>query len=286
MKEKTLTYSGVIIIVLLLITATIALITNARNKLNFNNEKLLNESVTTEKIQVSQELDKVRTYLSVLTTAKESDEKELADTKSRLTETEKRIAYLTNENNSLMKDKNELVQLKKSESELDRAYEDLKLKQETASARIRELENSAIVLDAEKKELTGKLANAEMYRTDNVEIYGSKGNKKDKLTFKAIRTKKINLNFDVPQSLVETITFRIVTPDGKTITPENKSLSWLSVPESENMTASLSPVTGVLNSLKRITLTYSPNEKLEPGEYNIQIFSNDKNIGNCRLKLI
>jgi len=40
----------------------------------------------------------------------------------------------------------------------------LKLKQETASARIEELENTAIVLDTQLKEFTGKLANTEIYR--------------------------------------------------------------------------------------------------------------------------
>ena len=220
-----------------------------------------------------------------MTTKKESEEKALAETNSKLAETEKKIAYISKENSSLVKDRNELVQLQKSKSDLDKVYEDLKLKHETAVTRIKELENSAIIMDAEKKELTGNLTNAETYRTDNIEVYGSRGNKKDKLTFIARRTKKLNLNFDVPQILTEAISIKIITPAGKTIIPDDKSLTCVIKPDSGNPTASLSFVPGEFDASRKVTLTYTPKEKLNSGEYKIQIFSNDKNIGNCRLML-
>jgi len=285
MKEKTLINAGIIIIVILLITTTIAFMSNLKNKRNYNEEKLQNESISSQKNQVSQELDKVKSDMAALTTKRESEEKELAETESKLAETEKRIAHMSKENSSLMKDKNELVQLQKAKSDLDKVYENLKLKQETALSRIKELENSAIILDAQKKELTGNLANAEMYRTDNIEVYGSRGNKKDKFTFFARRTKKLNLNFDVPQSLTEAISFKIITPAGTTITPEDKSLTWLIEPEPKNLTASLLSVPGGFDASRKVALTYTSKDKLNSGEYKIQIFSNEKNIGNCRLKL-
>lgn len=285
MKEKTLTFAGIIIIVLLLITATIAFASNAKNKHNYNEEQLLNEAVTSEKIQVSQELIKVKNDMAALMTTKESEEKELAETNSKLAENEKRIVHISKENSSLMKDKDELVQLQKSKSELDRAYEDLKLKQETSSSRIRELENSLIVLDAQKKEISANLAYPEKYRPGNVEIYGSRGNKKDRITFIARRTKKLNINFDVPQSLTEPISIKIITPAGTTITPEDKSLTWLIISGSDQLTASLSSIPGDIETIKKVSLTYSAKEKLKSGEYKIEIFSNNKNIGNCRLML-
>jgi hypothetical protein len=285
MKEKTLTFAGIIIIVLLLITTTIAFISNTKNKRNYNEERSLNETVTTQNQQISQDLNKIKDDMAVLKTTKESEEKELAETNSKLAETEKRIVHMSKENSSLIRDKNELAQLQKSKSELDRAYEDLKLKQESSSYRIKELENSLIILDAQKKEISSNLAYAEKYRTDNVEIYGSRGNKKDRLTFIARRTNKLNINFDVPQSLIEPISFKIVTPAGKTITPENKSLTWLIKPGSDQLTASLSSIPGDIETIRKVSLTYSPKEKLKSGEYKIQIFSNDKNIGNYRLML-
>ena len=154
MKEKTMTNAGIAIIVILLITSTIAFISNSKNKHNFNEEKSQNAALTSQKVEVSQELDKVKGDLAALTTKEETSEKALTDIASKLVEKENRIAHISKENSSLMKDKEELAQLQKSKSDLDKVYEDLKLKHETASARIKELENSAIVLDAEKKELT------------------------------------------------------------------------------------------------------------------------------------
>ena len=285
MKEKTWTYAGTIIIVVLLITTSIAFISDAKNKRNYKEEKLRNENVSQQNQQISQELDKVKSEMAALTTKKESEDKEMAQTESRLAKTEHRIAYLSKENSSLLKDKDELAQLQKSKSDLDKVYEDLKLKQETASLRIKELENSAILLDAQKKELSGNLADAEKYRTDNVEIYGSAGKKNGKITFLARRTKVLHLNFDVPQNLTEALSFKIITPSRTTISQEDKSISWLVRPDSGNLTASLSSYPGESDASQKVALTYTPKEKLKKGEYMIQIFSNNENIGNCRLRL-
>jgi hypothetical protein len=285
MKEKTLTNAGIAIIVILLMTSTIAFISNSKNKHNFNEEKSQNAALTSQKVEVSQELNKVKGDLAALKTKEETSEKALTDVASKLVGKENRIAYISKENSSLLKNKEELAQLQKSHSDLEKVYEDLKLKNETAKARINELENSAIVLDAEKKELSGNLANAQMYRTDNIELYGSRGNKKDKLTICARRTKKLNLNFEVPQNLTEAISFKIITPSGTTVAPEDKSLSWIDVPDSHNFTASLSYGTVDFGVPRIVKLTYTPKEKLAPGEYKIQILSADKIVGNCRIKL-
>lgn len=289
MKEKTLKYAGRSIIVLLFITASIAFVSNSKNKRNYNEEKIRNESISSQKLLVSQDLDKVKSDMDALTTRKLAEDKALAERNSKLAEAEKRISDLSKENGSLLKDRNMLVQLQKSKNDLDNAYKDLKLKQENASSRIKELENSAILLDAQKKELSEIIANAEEYRTSNMEIYGSTGNKKDKLTFLAQRTKKLNLIFDVPQSLNKPISINIITPDGKTITPEAKSFSSIIVPEVDYLTASLSPIPpstpGKLNTSQKVIIVYTPEEKLNAGEYKIQILCNGRNIGNYRLKL-
>ncbi len=268
---------------------TFAFISNSKNKRNYNAEKRQNESISSQKLQVSQDLDKAKNELAALTTKNESDNKELAKADTKLSETEKRIAHLTKENSSLVTDRNELEQLKKSKSDLDRAYADLQLKEETASSRIKDLENSEILLEAQKKELSENLENAEKYRTSNIELFGSRGNKKDKITFLARRTKKLNIIFDVPQNLSEPIGISIKTPDGKTITPEDKTLTSTIKPDPNYLTASLSTIpasaAGKLFSSQKVTMAYTPKEKLKAGEYTIQILSNGKNIGNCRLIL-
>ena len=117
MQEKTLKNTGIIIIIVLLLTTTIAFVSNSRNKRNYIAEKQQNESISSQKLQVSQDLDKVKNELTALTTKNESDNKELARADSKLAETERRIAHLSKENSSLITDKNELEQLQKSKSE-------------------------------------------------------------------------------------------------------------------------------------------------------------------------
>jgi len=55
MKEKTLTTAGSVVIIVLLITSATALISNSKNKLNFNNEEIQFESLPSEKLQSTQE---------------------------------------------------------------------------------------------------------------------------------------------------------------------------------------------------------------------------------------
>ena len=285
MKNRTLTFTGVVIIILLLIATVIATISNSKNKRSLNEEKIQKETLASQKLQVSQELDKVKNDLTTLTTKNEASEKALSEAETKLADKEKRIAYLSKENGSLMKDRNELAQLTREKSDLDKSYADLKIERDASRARIKELEDSSIKLDAEKKDLEVKLADANMYRTDNIEIYGSRGNKKDKLTFYACRTKKINLDFDVPQSLTQAISFKIITPSNETITPEDKALTWVITQDPRNFTASLSYASGEFEPARHIVLTYTSKEKLKSGEYKIQIFSNDQIIGTCRVKL-
>lgn len=224
-----------------------------------------------------------------LTAKEESDKKLITAADSKLAEAETQIAHISKQNSSLLNDRNDLAQLRKTKSDLNIAFEDLKLREETESSRIKELENSTIILDAQKKELSENLSYSEKYKSSNIEIYGSRGNKKDKLTFIARRTKKLNLSFDVPQNLNEPISIRMNTPEGKTITPSKNTITSSIRPDLNYLTASLSAnppmVTGNINSSQKVTISYTPGERFKAGEYKIQIFSNDKNIGNCRFSL-
>ena len=102
---------------------------------------------------------------------------------------------------------------------------------------------------------------------------------------RASRTKKLNMTFEVPQSLTETISFKIVTPTGSTINPDDKAISWYFPLDSRNFTASLSSVTGEFEQSRQIVLSYASKVKLVKGEYKIQILSNDNHIGSCRILL-
>jgi hypothetical protein len=72
MKEKTLTTAGSVVIIVLLITSATALISNSKNKLNFNNEEIQFESLPSEKLQSTQDLNKAKSDLVAIKSQEES----------------------------------------------------------------------------------------------------------------------------------------------------------------------------------------------------------------------
>lgn len=284
-KDKKVIYIGIVMIALLLISTTGVVILNSKNKNSLNSEKLHSESLLSEKLQIEKELAKVENDLESLKTQFSANEKILGETQATLAEKGKRLAFLSKEIGTLNKNKKELEDLQLAKSKLDADYAILKSDSEKIASRNKDLQNSVAILESEKNGLAKKLSDSELYRTDNFEIFGSRGNKKDKLTYCASRTKKMNINFDVPQSLTSEISFNITTPSGTTITPDNKSLTWNVVQNPASFTASLSSLTGEFEQARQVVLTYVSKEKLLSGEYKITIFSDGNTIGNCRVKL-
>jgi hypothetical protein len=286
MKEKRVRLAGSAIIVVLLIIAGIAFFSNSRNKRNLKQEKLQNESIMSQRNKATQDLDNVKSDLTALKSKDEITNKALASEKTILKEKERRIAYISKENSSLMKDKNELAQLKKSKAALDKSYQDLELQHVTALSLIKDLENSKIALDSERKELMSELESSQKDRIDNVELYASRGNRKNKITFIARRARELNLSFDTPLSKADAISYKIISPSGKIINPEDKLSAWTIVDNSpQKMTASLSSASADPENARKIELKDNSKDKLIPGVYTIQIFGDNIDIGNYKLKL-
>ena len=284
MNNKTLTTVGAIIIALLLLSTVYAFISNAKNKKNLSAERLLTESLTSEKQAVQQELEKLKTDFAALNDKADAGAKLLAAAETELTEKNNRIYSLSRSNNNLKKDLGDFENLKAEKANLDKEFETLKTNYDKLTAQSDNLENTMKNLEAEKSDLVQKLQMIETYDTDNFEIFGSRG-KNNKLTVKSLCTKKLTVNFDVPQSLSETVSFKITTPSGTIITPDDKALAWTISEAPVNLTVGLALVAAPFESPRQVSLSYSSKERLTPGEYKIQIISNDKNIGNCRVRL-
>ena len=221
----------------------------------------------------------------VQTCALPISEKMLAEAQESITQKDRRIYSLSRTGSNLTKTMEELEALKLEKADLDNAHSKLKAEYERLASQNSDLQKSITALESEKSDISKKLASTELYDSDNFVVYGSRGKKREKLTFWACRTKKLNLNFEVPQSLTDAISFIITTPSGNTITPEDKSMTWNIEQDSRNFTASLSGMPGEFEQSRKVTLTYARKEKLSSGEYKIQVLSNGIDIGNCRVKL-
>jgi myosin heavy subunit len=284
-NQNTVTYVLGAVIALLLIGLFVTVGSNSKNKKGLNAGKIANEKLLTEKLSVDNQLAKLLADFNTLQEKSNGNEKLLSDTRAKLTENEKRISALNGENRSLRSTREELSELKKSKELLESEYAQLKSDNDRLSAKGSELQNSINALEAEKKDLVTKLEKGQLYSTDNFLVTATRGKKTEKVVICASRTKKINMTFEVPQGLTETISFKIVTPTGTTIDSGDNAMSWYVPLDSRNFTASLSSVSGEFEPSRQVILSYSPKTKLAKGEYKIGILSNGINIGNCRIML-
>lgn len=281
-NQKTLTYIGAAIIALLLLGLILTMVYNSRNKKSLAAEKLNSERLLTEKSTIQTDLERIKQEIASLKLKSDENARLLSDTEAKLTDTEKRMRSLSAQ--SAKKSKAAEEDFQKQKAALEKEYADLKLNYDNQMSVNGNLQKKLSEMEAQTNDLLGKLKMMNTFNSDNFEVVTTRG-KTDRQVVVARRVKKLNVNFEVPQSLTDAISFKIVTPAGTTITPEDKSLSWIFPPNARHLTASLSPVTSEFEESRRVSLTYAPKEKLVGGEYRIQIFSNGQNIGNCRIRL-
>ena len=283
-SQKTLTYTLAVIIILLLLGFILMMVFNGKNKKNLRAEKLNSETLLAEKTKLQSDLAKLQGDFNSLRQQYDANSKLLSESNAKISDDEKRINALSREIRNLKGNSKELESLKKAKSDLEKELADRKIENEKIAARNRELENSVSALEAEQKKLAEQLEKAKLYDSDNFLATATRGKKTEKVVIYSWRAKKLNMSFEVPQSLTENISFTIVTPSGTTLKDE-KALTWYFPNDSKNLTASLSAVTGEFEQSRSVVLNYVPKTKLEKGEYKIQILSNGNNIGNCRMVL-
>jgi len=283
--QKTVTYVGAIVIALLLIGLVFTTVSNSKSKRNLNAEKQASEKLLSEKLSIEKELAKLQTDFSALKQKSDANQKLLTETNMKIADNEKKLNSIISENRSLRVNKKELEEMKKLKSDLEKESLELKSDYDKLMSQNKDLQNSLSSLDAEKKNLALQLEKAQMQNTDNFLVTATRGKKNERIVICASRTKKLNMVFEVPQNLTETISFKIVTPSGSTVLPDDKGISWFFPLDSRNLTASLSSVTGEFEQSRQVVLNYISKAKLVKGEYRIQILNDGSNIGNCRIML-
>jgi myosin heavy subunit len=260
-------------------------VSNSKGKRNLNAEKQTSEKLLSEKLSAEKDLAKLKTDFSTLKQKSDATQKLLNEANIKIAQNAKKINSLTGENRSLRENKKELEDLKKLKADLDKEFARLKSDYDRLTAQNKDLQNSLALLETENKKLAISLENMRKASTDNFLVTATRGKKAEKIVAFASRAKKLNIAFEVPSSLTDAISFKMVTPSGTTINPDDKSLTWVFPQDSRNFTASLSGVTGEFEQSRQVVLNYLPKGKLAKGEYKIQIICDGNNIGNCRIML-
>ena len=276
---------GSIVIFLLLSGIIFTSVLVSKGKKNLNAEKLASEKILSEKLSVEKDLSKVKSDYSLLNEKFVAAQNTLTELNQKITENENRIRTINAENRSMREKLTQLDELNKQKAELEKEVERIKADYNNLSAQNQNLQNRISALEKEKTDLAQQIEESKKILTDNFLITALRGKKTEKVVICASRTKKLNIAFEIPDDLTTALSFTIVTPSGKVVSQDDKSLSWYFPLDYRNLTASISPVTGEFVASRQVILNYIPKEKLQKGEYKIQILDNGQNIGNCRIML-
>jgi predicted nucleic acid-binding Zn-ribbon protein len=285
MNQKTNTYLLTGILIVLAIGLILAIGYNSRNKKNLKAEKITSGTLLTEKEKAITELDKLNGKYTALNTKSEENLRMLAECRNSIAGLEKKVSSLSGENRALRKSSAELAELKKKYEALEKESAQLKVDHEQLLAKNARLQGDLAALGNEKSLISDELNRARLYDADNFLVTATRGKKVEKTVICASRTKKLNMAFEIPQELTEAISFRITTPAGVIINPDDSGIAWFFPPEAGSYVATLSSVSGEFEKSRQVVLNYAATERLAKGDYKIEILSNGQNIGNCRIRL-
>lgn len=252
---------------------------NLNSRLNaelLHSELLLSEKLALEKNSVAYENEinrlKIRHVVldeSIAQMQLEIDEKEAA---IRRAEREKRSVKLLN---------SQLAELELKKNESESVVGKMKELVRKLTDEKNAIDQSMSGLQEENKQLRNEMKELRSSSADH--FLAETTNRRDRQTVVARRTKKIKVNFKVPEKMASTISVKVIPPDGKVLEGTENGIAHRIVNNENKFTASLN--SGVVNELKEIELTYEPTLKPLAGIYRIEVFNNEKYVGNLNVKL-
>ena len=284
-KEQLIAGILTLLFIASLITTLLVFNSNLSLKSGLNDQKLVSESLLSEKLALEKEIMKIKNEMSSLKGKNVELDHIIAGMSQQLSEKERHIAMLNREMvtvKDLTRQVKDLLQLR---SDLEKQVTFIKESNDKLLAENEILHKTIFDLELENAELAQDMQWLQNNNADNFQVVTTKGKKNNSLTIKASKASKISVDFDVPMEFANGISFTIITPDGKKITDANKSLSWKYGDNSRVLTADLNGAIGDVEVTRSVTMTYSPGEKLVKGTYQIEVLNNGRHIGSCRMRL-
>ena len=284
-KEK---FIAGFVVALLAISMTGMVIYHQSNKIlksGLKDEKLKSESLLSEKLALAKEIEKLKTDIQGWMGKSQNADRLLEEANSRIGNMEKTIAGLRRENSALASLRKELNELRQIRADLENQ---LALLDQSNKNNLKQLDDLRAELASVKAERDDLKFNQQAWvenLTDDFRLETTRGKKKQRLTVNAARTKKLAVSFEIPESMSGDVNFSIITPQGKTIKSNDPRIKSELIDDNRNLTASLSPVSGEFEISRRIEMTYTPDSRLEPGIYKIQILQKDRRVGSVQLRL-
>jgi len=283
-RAKILAVSATILFIISLAGYAYMHKSNKSTQANLNELKLQSENLLSEKLLLDKMIDKNNKHISTLNEKNGDLNKMLAASNTKLRQKEAEIQKLQVENQKTRELEKQLAEIRKTNREMESQMAELKRNINNLEDEKNSLNAAYATLHAENKQLIENAAILSRLAADNFLVETFKG-KKDKLTVSAKKTKKLTVEFDVPQSITATINFKVTTPQGNTFTSADGRITYIVMENEAVLYASVSPLSGELEASKRVEMVYKPKEKLTAGIYKIEIFNNSTKLGSCQVKL-
>lgn len=244
--------------------------------------KLTSERLLGEKLQLEKQIAELGGRLSTKSEALTESERKEEDLKRRV---EQALARAKGLEGSARKSKD----LERQVAELRKTKEQLELTLATNASLEHDLrdqlERTAKERDEFATELAEHKAGAQM--VNNAEVDALRG-KKGKLTVMARRAKEIRMAFDLPGSMAQGASFKIIAPDGHNYSGADPAISMsLETMEPEPFAAvDLMPeALSDTDRAARVHLKFTPTEKLQPGTYRIDVMAGGEYLNTVLLNL-
>lgn len=248
---------------------------------SLNNEKLKTEQLLSEKLRLEKDIAKMN-----------QDLKNIQGEKAHLNSS---LSKYTGELNQIKKSKGQVSQksikaLNKEVAALKALKSSLAAELAVAKSRIQEMEGERsemekqlAMLNATNKKLSEDLAMMQGIAADQFNMAAYKG-KSERLTVKAKKVDKLSTRFKVPSYVATNAGFKIRTPDGKVIDKTSKGMSMSIVDDIPETYASVEGIAPT-ETMKEIELTYTPDKKLKPGAYKIELYNGANYLTSCIINL-
>jgi predicted nucleic acid-binding Zn-ribbon protein len=247
-------------------------------------ERLAADNLLSESLLLKKDIDKFTGQLKSL--KGKNSELDLLVQKSN-----EKIAGKQAEIDKMMKENKQAKEIKAKMTELETLKHNLQEQIDVMKNKMNKLQNENYELaennsklEKDKKQISENMQLAQMVAANNFLIEALKG-KKEKLTVSAKKTNKIKADFDVPSNIESQITFKVVHPDGKVVDSKKDKTISLNLIHSSSSTAIASAGMVIPVKAKKMQMVYQPLEKLKPGIYSIDAYSNGIYLGTSKVKL-
>ena len=271
--------------IILLVLSAVLIVGTQTVKNKLDKEKIISESLLSEKLKLDESLAKFKKDLNSLT-GRNTQLDQL------VTETSRKLQIKETEINKLLAEQASVGKLRKKIAELEALKEQLNKDLANANITIARLKNEndqvneqMALLEKENEVLTNDNTILMAMVADNYRIEALRG-KRDKPTINARRTNKLMVSFDIPASIGNGIYFRIKTPEGQEISSKTDLLTSMRIIDNDDdLLVSASQKLVGEPGLKRVEMEYKPLKKLAKGVYKFNVYNDEKYLGSTQLRL-